>query len=238
MVSEYAIAIIDDLRDDGYDITLRQIIELNALGCAVEFAQPEVISAPRVAKAGESYLRELTIQAHLWFRDYAARWWEGESLVIALAWANCHARKRGYFRQYNNERKTRIKIVAWYRSLNCTELEFHAAYNYVNRVEMFRGKDEHTETDEFQAVDPPDGLTDLVNEALSIGLTADAISTSTRREIKDIIQRHTRLQLVAGGKADRIARSIKNSAENRFLSYVDDLKAKQRPTSCKWQVYL
>lgn len=229
VVSQYAIDEIEDLREAGYTVSLRQVMEINALGCAVEYGQPSVFSAPRVSRVGEELLHELSIAAEYWFRDFAGEWWRDESLVIALAWANAHSREVGFFESWTKERAARKAIVKWYRSLACTDSEFNAAFNYVNRTERFSAEvDSGDESDDCGALDPPDGLTDLVHECLAMGLDAEMIGSKTRREMVDILERHTRQQLVAGKSKNQIAPSIKKSAENKFLKYVDKLKECQK----------
>ena len=237
MVSEYAIAEIEDLREAGYKLSLRQTFEINALGCAVEFGSPSVFAAPRVAKIGSCVLHELSIQAVYWFRDYAGKWWEGESLVFALAWANWHSRTPGFFKPWHEENKTCIQVVAWYRSLTCTEDEFNAAFNYVNRTERMRFESGAEDASIIPPLDAPDGLTDLVHDALATGIKSDVIMLKTEREVIDILQRYTRQQLVTGGRQDTIAKRIKNSAQNRFLSYVDKFKADQNRRNNDYQLY-
>lgn len=230
MVSKFAIAEIEDMRDEGYNLTLEQIITLNALGCAVEYAQPGVLSSPRFVQIGGVTLHELTIQAQQWYRDYAGRWWEGESLVIALAWANCNARKPGFFKPWTNERVTRMRIVAWFRSLNCTPTEFDVAFDYVNRSDALRSvpDDDHSD-DEFYVppTDRPDALHDIVVECLSVAglaLSESEIVTKTRAEINDILIRWSRNQIAAHGSSDRLVKELKSSAESKFYKYVDWVK--------------
>lgn len=237
MVSPMAIAEIEDLQEAGYALTLQQIIEINALGCAVEHSGPDVFAAPRVAMVGNRILHELSIQAEKWFREYAGKWWQQESLVIALAWANCYSRIPGFFKQFTLENKARMTIVAWYCSLSCTEDQFNSAFAYVNRTERFASVPEETKEEreareeaelaEILPVDAPDQLTDLAHDCLAIGIGEVNAWTKTRRELLDILERYTRQQLAAGGKSDQLTKELKSSAENKFLKYLDKIKACQ-----------
>ncbi len=241
MVSDFAIEQIEDLQEAGYTLSLRQIIEINTLGCAVQFAAPEVLSAPRMAKIGDIWLQELSIQAEFWFRDFAGKWWSGQSLVWALGWANFHSRDLGFFDDFTHERRTRIRIEAWYRGLNCTELEFNAAFNYVNRTERFRGPADAPDAAEADGLDwqpdTPDALSDIVAECLSIGLHDEQIYTRTRRELTDILERNARRLIQQGATPESVRKILKDAAETRFLKYVDRLKAQQNSWRRSAQIY-
>ena len=146
MISKFGLARIKELERKGVILTPERIIKLNALALEIERVDAEWVTAPRVALAGTTALHELTMQAERWYREYAGKWWDGEDLVVALAWCNAHARQRGFFRAWLDEDATRKAINRWARELDCTREEFHRAYAYVNdapwRVESGEGEGE------------------------------------------------------------------------------------------------
>jgi len=241
MISKLAIADINELSAAGVKITPEQIITLNALGCAVSFSAPEIISSPRVAYAGTALLHELTIQAERWFKCYAGVWWHSESLVYALAWACAHADRPGFFKGWHDRKKTLLQITAWYHSLNCTRDQFHAALNYVIRIEDMQSREDAGTADHdpgydpqgditaVAVLDPYDRLEDLARECLAagLGLTPDQISLMTRSAVGAILHRWTRNQLAAvpgGGSHDAVERRLKGSAEAKYMRYLETMK--------------
>lgn len=242
MISKLAIADIDALISAGATPTPQQIITLNALGCAINFANPEITSAPRVAPVGNSFLYEFTLQAEQWFCDFAGKWWEKESLVYALAWACANGTKPGFFADFTDEFPALKAITTWYHSLNCTAEQFHAALNYVIRTEDRLIEDEYKKAlkpkvapkeklFEIPDLDPDSKLEDLTRECLAAGLalTPAQIGTLTGVAVIDILRRWTRLQLARSpGSSDSTARRIRGSAEAKYFRYLEALKNGQQ----------
>lgn len=74
MVSELAIAEIEELAGDGVALSPREIIRLNAYGLKVERNEDaaEAFALPRVAFLGDHALREPTIGHEIWLAEAAA----------------------------------------------------------------------------------------------------------------------------------------------------------------------
>ena len=98
MISETAIASLEDLRARGLAPTDADVIRLNALGCSLEGARASrlIDSAyllPRVAVIAEGvYFREPTVAHEIWFAE-ARRWLDPTDAQSLLA-VNCYALSR------------------------------------------------------------------------------------------------------------------------------------------------
>lgn len=75
MVSRLAKADIEKLHSKGVELTVDEIVRLNALGCKVEYSNDgiDIFTMPRCAFLGDICFREATLGHELWMRE-VGRW--------------------------------------------------------------------------------------------------------------------------------------------------------------------
>ena len=130
-LSELAEAEIETLRADGIDLTPAEIIEINALGWAVESPETRRLLARGAPVAiGGVYLWPMSLYAQDWF-DRVGCYLDGnKQQTYALAYAMAHGRNEGepLAMECREAEKT---VKRWGKSLKCTFGELNVAVSQV-----------------------------------------------------------------------------------------------------------
>lgn len=130
-LSELAQAEIESLRADGIDLTPPEIIEINALGHAVESPESRRLLArgAPVPVAG-SYLWPMSLYAQEWFDRVGCHLDGNTRQAYALAYAMAHGRDAGDPLAIEG-REAEKTISRWAKSLKCTFGELNVAISQV-----------------------------------------------------------------------------------------------------------
>ncbi len=231
MLSKMAILDIDALKSQGVDISMRQALELNALGLRCEAGKDsQIFAAPRVAfPGGGLILHEPTLQSNIWYEQYACEWWTGGSLKIALAWACANATRRKFFALHTREKYTRLCIEKWCAGLNVTEAQLDAAVDYVTTggvpAVSVAGDQPAADAEDLTLQDVYESA---VNELISAGLnlSREEMLLKPYRTIVDIFRRWQRSSVaLAGGDTGK----MKASSPRDYRRYVQYLKSLSAP---------
>jgi len=130
-LSELAEAEIESLRADGIDLTPAEIIEINALGWAVESPESRrLLARGAPVEIGGVYLWPMSLYAQEWFDRVGCHLSSNTHQAYALAYAMCHGRDEG--EPLAIEGRTAEKTVSrWANSLKCTFGELNVAISQV-----------------------------------------------------------------------------------------------------------
>ncbi|MFA5423474.1 MAG: hypothetical protein WC374_06405 [Phycisphaerae bacterium] len=130
-LSELAEAEIEKLRADGIDLTPPDIIEINALGWAVESPETRRLLARGAPVAvGGVYLWPMSLYAQEWFNRVGCNLSDNTRQAYALAYAMAHGRDEG--EPLATEGRAAEKIVTrWAKSLKCTFGELNVAISQI-----------------------------------------------------------------------------------------------------------
>ena len=134
-LSELALAEIDNLRADGIDLTPAEIIEINALGWAVETPETRrLLARGAPVEIGGIYLWPMSLYAQEWFNRVGCQLDGNKQQAYALAYAMAHGRDDG--EPLAIEGRTAEKTIArWARSLKCTFGELNVAISQILQQE-------------------------------------------------------------------------------------------------------
>jgi hypothetical protein len=130
-LSELAQAEIESLRADGIDLTPAEIVELNALGWAVESPESRRLLArgAPVPVAG-LYLWPMSLYAQEWFDRVGCHLNGNTRQAYALAYAMAHGREAGDPLAIDG-REAEKTVTRWAKSLKCTFGELNVAISQV-----------------------------------------------------------------------------------------------------------
>jgi hypothetical protein len=134
-LSELAEAEIDGLRADGIDLTPAEIIEINALGWAVEFPESRrLLSRGAPVPVGGVYLWPMSLYAQDWFNRVGCHLSGNTRQAYALAYAMAHGRDDG--EPLAMEGREAEKVVSLFgKSLRCTFGELNVAISQILQQE-------------------------------------------------------------------------------------------------------
>jgi len=134
-LSELAQAEIESLRADGIDLTPAEIIELNALGWAVESPETRrLLSRGAPVPVAGLYLWPLSLYAQEWFNRVGCHLNGNTRQAYALAYAMAHGRDDG--EPLAMEGREAEKVVSrWAKSLKCTFGELNVAISQILQQE-------------------------------------------------------------------------------------------------------
>jgi len=130
-LSELAEAEIETLRADGIDLTPAEIVEINALGHAVESPETRRLLARGAPVAiGGVYLWPMSLYAQDWFDRVGCQLDGNKQQTFALAYAMAHGRDAGepLAMEGRDAEKT---VKRWGKSLKCTFGELNVAVSQV-----------------------------------------------------------------------------------------------------------
>jgi hypothetical protein len=126
-LSDLAACEIEKLRAEGIVLTPAEIVELNALGWAVETPETRRLLARGVpVEIGGVYLWPLSLYAQEWFARVGARLGDNIGQTYALAYAMAHGRDDGEPLAFEGRPAEKI-IARWGKSLKCTFGELNVA---------------------------------------------------------------------------------------------------------------
>lgn len=130
-LSELAEAEIDNLRADGIDLTPAEIVELNALGWAVESPETRrLLARGAPVSVGGVYLWPMSLYAQDWFNRVGCELDGKASPVYALAYAMAHSRDPGEPLALDGREAERV-VQAWGKTLKCTFDELNVAISQI-----------------------------------------------------------------------------------------------------------
>jgi len=130
-LSELAEAEIESLRADGIDLTPADIIEINALGWAVESPETRRLLARGAPVAvGGTILWPMSLYAQDWFNRVGCQLDGNRQQTFALAYAMAHGRNDGDPLAIDG-RDAEKAVKRWGRSLKCTFGELNVAISQV-----------------------------------------------------------------------------------------------------------
>ena len=130
-LSELAEAEIESLRADGIDLTPAEIIEINALGWAVESPETRRLLARGAPVAiGGVYLWPMSLYAQDWFDRVGCHLDGNKQQTYALGYAMAHGRDEGepLAMEGRDAEKT---VEQWGKSLKCTFGELNVAISQI-----------------------------------------------------------------------------------------------------------
>jgi len=130
-LSELAQAEIDNLRADGIDLTPAEIVEINALGWAVESPETRRLLARGVpVEIGGIYLWPMSLYAQEWFNRVGCQLSDNTLRAYALAYAMARGHDEG--EPLAIEGRTAEKIIKrWAKTLRCTFGELNVAISQI-----------------------------------------------------------------------------------------------------------
>ena len=132
-LSELAQAEIDNLRADGIDLTPAEIVELNALGWAVESPETRRLLARGAPVAvGGVYLWPMSLYAEEWFDRVGCHLSGNKQQAYALAYAMAHGRDDGDPLVIDGREAEKV-VKQWGKSLKCTFGELNVAISQVTQ---------------------------------------------------------------------------------------------------------
>ena len=130
-LSELAEAEIETLRADGIDLTPAEIVEINALGWAVESPETRRLLARGAPVAiGGVYLWPMSLYAQDWFDRVGCHLCGNKQQTYALAYAMAHGRDAGEPLAMEG-REAEKTVKQWGKSLKCTFGELNVAISQV-----------------------------------------------------------------------------------------------------------
>ena len=130
-LSELAEAEIESLRAEGIDLTPAEIIEINALGWAVESPETRRLLARGVPVAvGGVYLWPMSLYAQDWFNRVGCKLDGNKQQAYALAYAMAHGRNDGEPLAIDG-RIANKTVKSWSKSLKCTFGELNVAISQI-----------------------------------------------------------------------------------------------------------
>jgi len=130
-LSELAEAEIETLRADGIDLTPAEIVEINALGWAVESPETRRLLARGAPVAiGGVYLWPMSLYAQDWFDRVGCQLDGNKQQTYALAYAMAHGRDAGEPLAMEG-REAEKTVKQWGKSLKCTFGELNVAISQV-----------------------------------------------------------------------------------------------------------
>jgi len=229
MYCDRAIIAIKSLTDSGAVLTPEEVIRLNSYGVEMEKTPDDinVINAPRVAWLGDVPIFQPTIQSEIWYRDFACKWWYGESCFYALVWSCANSNEPKFFADKTNEKQCRKAIAKWYTSLNCIENDVIISTGYV--TDSYDNATEEDEKELELVLSKSCPYTDVVNECLAsgLGMTVAEIETQPHSRLLDILRRWAKNQIACnGGDAKGMDKSISTLAFVKYENYLEKLKDK------------
>jgi hypothetical protein len=134
-LSELAQAEIESLRADGIDLTPAEIVEINALGWAVESPETRLLLARGAPVAvGGVYLWPMSLYAQEWFNRVGCNLDGNTTQAYSLAYAMAHGRDDGEPLAIEGRQAEKI-VTRWARSLKCTFGELNVAISQVLQQE-------------------------------------------------------------------------------------------------------
>jgi hypothetical protein len=130
-LSELAQAEIDNLRADGIDLTPAEIVELNALGWAVESPETRrLLARGAPVEIAGIYLWPMSLYAQEWFSRVGCQLSNNTRRAYALAYAMAHQYGEG--EPLAIDGRTAEKSVArWSKTLRCTFDELNIAISQI-----------------------------------------------------------------------------------------------------------
>jgi len=130
-LSELAEAEIESLRADGIDLTPAEIVEINALGWAVESPETRRLLARGTPVAvGGVYLWPMSLYAQDWFNRVGSEMGGLRRQTYAMAYAMAHGRDDGEPLAMSG-RKAEFIVLAWGLFLKCTFGELNVAISQI-----------------------------------------------------------------------------------------------------------
>jgi len=130
-LSELAEAEIESLRADGIDLTPAEIVEINALGWAVESPETRRLLARGAPVAiGGVYLWPMSLYAQDWFDRVGCEMGGLRRQTYAMAYAMAHGRDEGEPLAMSG-RKAELIALVWGLRLKCTFSELNVAVSQV-----------------------------------------------------------------------------------------------------------
>lgn len=130
-LSDLAAAEIESLRANGITLEPAEIVELNALGWAVESPETRRLLARGVPVAvGGAYLWPLSLYAQEWYQRVGCQLAGEIRQVYALAYAMAHGRDSGDPLAFEG-RAAAAAVTRWARRLRCTYRELMVAVSQV-----------------------------------------------------------------------------------------------------------
>ena len=130
-LSELAEAEIETLRADGIDLTPAEIVEINALGWAVESPETRRLLARGAPVAtGGVYLWPMSWYAQDWFDRVGCHLDGNKRQTYALAYAMAHGRDAGEPLAMEG-RDAEKAVKQWGKSLKCTFGELNVAISQI-----------------------------------------------------------------------------------------------------------
>ena len=130
-LSELAEAEIETLRADGIDLTPAEIIEINALGWAVESPETRRLLARGAPVAiGGVYLWPMSLYAQDWFDRVGCKMGGLRRQTYAMAYAMTHGRDDGEPLAMSGL-KAELVVLAWGLCLKCTFGELNVAISQI-----------------------------------------------------------------------------------------------------------
>lgn len=134
-LSELAEAEIESLRADGIDLTPAEIVELNALGWAVESPETRRLLARGAPVAvGGVYLWPMSLYAQEWFNRVGCHLSGNTRQAYALAYAMAHGRDEGDPLAIEGREAEKV-VTRWAKSLKCTFAELNVAISQILQQE-------------------------------------------------------------------------------------------------------
>jgi len=130
-LSELAEAEIETLRADGIDLTPAEIVEINALGWAVESPETRRLLARGAPVAvGGVYLWPMSLYAQDWFDRVGCKMGGLRRQTYAMAYAMTHGRDDGEPLAMEG-RKAELIALVWGLRLKCTFGELNVAISQI-----------------------------------------------------------------------------------------------------------
>ena len=130
-LSELAEAEIESLRAEGIDLTPAEIIEINALGWAVESPETRRLLARGAPVAvGGAILWPMSLYAQDWFNRVGSEMGGLRRQTYAMAYAMTHGRDDGEPLAMSG-RKAELVALVWGLRLKCTFRELNVAISQV-----------------------------------------------------------------------------------------------------------
>ena len=130
-LSDLAEAEIESLRADGIDLTPAEIIELNALGWAVESPETRrLLARGAPVEIGGVYLWPMSLYAQEWFSRVGCNLSNNTRRAYALGYAMAHGRDEGDPLAMDGRSAEKI-VTRWGKSLKCTFGELNVAISQI-----------------------------------------------------------------------------------------------------------
>jgi len=134
-LSDLAQAEINNLRADGIDLTPAEVVELNALGCAVESPETRrLLARGAPVEIGGAYLWPMSLYAQDWFNRVVCNLSSNTVQTYALAYAMAHGRDEGEPLAMEG-RAAEKTVTRWAKSLKCTFGELNVAISQILQQE-------------------------------------------------------------------------------------------------------